>query len=128
MKQEIQPTFEEAKEATYSLFEKRCGELLQDFLSEKKKVVCSLCSKSCTEIERTQRALQGLIESLVIEATKVSDDKVDIFICALCPYLSTLALFKRYSRAKTAKRLAREMERGKDRLLTIIRSANERQN
>ncbi len=49
--------FEEAKEVVYDLFQKRCGQLLQDFLSEKEKAVCPLCSDSCTEIEKTHKGL-----------------------------------------------------------------------
>ena len=116
-------TFEESKQETYSLFQKRCGELLHDFLSEKEKAVCPLCSKSCTEMEKTHKALQVLIESLVLEATEGCDDKGDIFVSALCPYLSTLNFFKN-SRGKTAKRLHKEMEEGRDRLLAIIRGSD----
>ena len=121
-------TFEESKEEIYTLFQKRCGELLQDFLSEKEKAVCSLCSESCTEIEKSHKALQGLIEAMVLEAVEGCDDKADIFLCALCPYLSTIKLFKSCSLGKTSTRLLNEMEKGRDRVLAIIRRSNERKN
>lgn len=116
-------TFEESKEEIYSLFQKRCRELLRDFVSEKEKAVCPLCFESCTKIEKTQHALQVLIESLVLEATEGCDNKGDIFISALCPYLSTINLFKN-SQGKTAKHLLKEIEEGRDRLLAIIRGGN----
>ena len=108
------------------MFQERCGELLQDFVKEKNKAVCSLCSESCTEVEKTHKALRALIEGMVIEAVEGCSDKKDIFVCALCPYLSTLNLFKSYCQGKYAKRLTKEMEKSTDRLLAIIRSANER--
>lgn len=119
-------TFEENKEELYTSFRRRCGKLLRDFVSQKKESVCSLCSESCTENQKTGKAMQGLISFMVREAAKGCDDKVDIFMYALCPYLTSLELLDAYAQAKNAKRLAREMEKGRDRLLAIIKECDER--
>ena len=116
-------TFEATKEETYSLFAGRCRELLDDFLREKNEAVCAKCSESCTETMKIQRALRHLIERLTFEAAKRCDDKVDILVCLLCPYLSTAEMFKSFARGKTVKLLAKEMKQGRDRLLAIIRGA-----
>lgn len=119
-------TFEENKEEIYPLFRRRCGKLLRDFVSRKEESVCSLCSDSCTENQKTGKALQGLIEFMVREAAKGCDDKVDIFMYALCPYLTSLELFEAYAQGKNAKRLAKEMQKGRDKLLAIIKESDER--
>ena len=114
-------TFEEAKKETYSLFDGRCRELLDDFLREKNEAVCANCSESCAEGQKIQRALRHLIERLTFEAAKRCDDKFDIFVCLLCPYLSTAEMFEIFARDKTAKLLAKEIAGGKDRLLAILK-------
>jgi len=117
-------TFAEAKKETYSLFDDRCRELLDDFLSKKNEAVCSKCSQSCSDGKKIHRILRNLIEGLTIEAAKRCDDKVDFFMCLLCPYLSSEALLrsvgKGKGKGKRLKSLVTEMERSGDRLQNII--------
>ncbi|MBA7677579.1 hypothetical protein ES703_85838 [subsurface metagenome] len=114
-------TFEEAKKETYSLFNDRCRGLLTEFLREKNKVVCPLCSDSCTEGEKITRALQMLIEELTIKAIEQCDNKVDIWLCLLSPYLTTERLLKFFPHKKIAKLLVSELESTTDRLSAILK-------
>ncbi len=114
-------SFEEAKEETYSLFTKRCRRLLTDFLREKDEAVCSQCSESCKQGEKVHRALRYLVETLTVAAAKRCDDKADIFLCVLCPYLSSVHIMDALGRGKMVKHLAREMDRGHRKLVDIIK-------
>ena len=117
------PTFKEAKEATYSLFTKRCRRLLTDFLREKNNAVCSKCSESCTQGEKIQRVLGNLIENLTVEAATRCDNKVDFFVCVLQPHLTSADLVKSAAKGKTMKSLVKEMEKSEERLLKIVKGA-----
>jgi len=114
-------TFDEAKEETYSLFSDRCRGLLDDFLREKDKTVCSLCSESCSDGKKIHKALRNLIEELTVEAAKRCDNKVDFLVCLLCPYLSSEAMLRLAGKGETVKSLVKEMEQSGDRLLALIR-------
>lgn len=114
-------TFKEAKEEVYSLVSDRCRQLLSDFLEQKDKAVCSKCSQSCTQGQKIHKVLGNLIETLTVEAATRCDNKVDLLVCLLCPHLTSADLVKSAAKGKTVKSLAREMEKSSERLLSLIR-------
>ena len=116
-------TFEEAKEETYSVFDDRCRELLDDFLKAKSEAVCVKCSESesCSDGNKIHRALRNLIEELTTEAAKRCANEVDFFVCLLCPHLSSANLVRSMAEGKRMKSLAREMEKSGDRLFAIVK-------
>lgn len=113
------PTFEEAKEETYSLFQGKCRRLLADFLREKNKEVCAVCSESCSDGEKAQRALRYLVRELAVASVKRCDDSLDILMCLLAPYLSTAEMMGSFPKSKKVKLMAKELANVKEKLIGI---------
>ena len=111
--------FKQNKEKIYSKFDGRCRRLLVDFLREKNKEVCAVCSESCSDGEKAQRTLRYLVGSLAVASLKRCDDRVDILMCLLAPYLSTAELIGSFPKSKKVKLMAKELANVKEKLIGI---------